>query len=113
MTTASFSVCGASLLTVTVISIDRLLAIQYHLRYAGVVTVQRVVYAITLNWLISGFLANFTLLGWEKIFLVVTTLTVAICLCVSTYSHAKLIVLLAAINKKFKHKRRQYKLEMV
>ena len=90
VTAASFSVCGASLLTVTVISIDRLLAIQYHLRYAGVVTVQRVVYAITLNWLISGFMASFTLLGWEKIFLVVTTLTVAICLCVSTYAHAKI-----------------------
>lgn len=38
----SYSVCGVSLLTVTAISVDRLLALQYHLRYVNIVTVQRV-----------------------------------------------------------------------
>ena len=89
-TIASYTVCGASLLTVTAISLDRLLAIHYHMRYASIVTIPRVIYAITLNWLISGFMASVLLWGSNEIFLVVMTSGVAICLYLSTCAHVKI-----------------------
>ena len=88
--TAAYTVCVASLMTVTAISLDRLLAIQYHMRYSSILTVPRVVSFIILNWLISGFLASIILWGSNEIFLVVMTLAVAICLCLSTFAHVKI-----------------------
>ncbi len=88
--TMSYSVCGASLMTVTAISLDRVLAILYHLRYASIVTVPRVIYVITLNWSVSGFLASLILWSSNNVFLVVMAVAVAICLCLSTYSHVKI-----------------------
>ncbi|KAJ7337837.1 hypothetical protein OS493_007995, partial [Desmophyllum pertusum] len=85
--TVSYSVCGASLFTVTAISLDRLLAVLYHLRYANMVTAPRVVYVMTLNWFVNGFLASFTLWSGPEVFLVVMATAVATCLCLSTYAH--------------------------
>lgn len=45
---------GASFLTVTAIGIDRLLALQLHLRYVAVVTPFRVRWLIIFIWVISG-----------------------------------------------------------
>ena len=90
--TLSYSVCGASLSTVSAISLDRLLAIQYHLRYASIVTVPRVIFVMAMNWLISGFLASLILWSEDKVFLVVMAVAVAILLCLSTYAHVKIYV---------------------
>ena len=85
----SYSVCGVSLLTVTTISADRLLALQYHLRYVNIVTVQRSSYLILFIWLVSTSLASLIL--WNgKIFLVVMALVVGICLCLSVFVHLKI-----------------------
>ena len=81
---ASYTMCGASLMTVTAISLDRLLAIQYHLRYASIVTVPRVIYVTALNWLVSGFLASLILWTGKKVFRVVLTLGVAFCISLSS-----------------------------
>ncbi|XP_078375217.1 melanocyte-stimulating hormone receptor-like [Oculina patagonica] len=88
----SYSVCGASLLTVTSISLDRLLAIRCHMRYTSLVTVPRVIYVMALNWIVSGFLASLILWSEDKVFLVVMTSAVAIFLCLSTYAHVKIYV---------------------
>ena len=88
----SYLACSASLLTVTAISLDRLLAIQYHLRYASVVTVPRVIFVIILNWLLSGLVASLILRKGNKAFLVVLAAGVAICLCLSTCAHVKVCV---------------------
>ena len=88
--TASYTVCVASLMTVTAISLDRLLAIQYHLRYSNIVTVPRVISVITLNWLISGFLSSVIHWGGNQAFLTVMTLWVAICLFLSTFAHVNI-----------------------
>ena len=85
----SYTVCGVSLLTVTAISVERLLALQYHLRYVNIITVQRVMYLMTLNWLASGFLASLIL--WSReIFLVVMAAVVGVCLCMSMFVHVKI-----------------------
>ena len=41
-----FSLCGVSLATITLISVDRLLAVQCHLRYATLVSQSRVISTI-------------------------------------------------------------------
>ena len=88
--TVSYSVCGVSLLTVTAISVDRLLALQYHLRYANIATVARVICVMTLNWLVSGFLASLILWGRNDIFLVVMAVVVGTCLSLSIFVHMKI-----------------------
>ena len=47
------SLCVVSLLTITVITVDRFLALHYHMRYATLVTESRVKYTLTIIWLIS------------------------------------------------------------
>ena len=85
----SYSVCGVSLLTVTAISVDRLLALQYHLRYVNIVTAQRVSYLILFIWLASTSLGSLIL--WkDKTFLVIMALVVGICLCLSVLVHLKI-----------------------
>lgn len=85
----SYSVCGVSLLTVTVISVDRLLVLRYHVRYVNIVTVQRVSHLVLFIWLASTSLASLILWN-EKIFLVVMALVVGICLCLSMFVHLKI-----------------------
>ena len=88
--TMSYWVCGASLSTIIAISVDRLLALTYHLRYNSIVTVPRVMCVLTLNWLTGGFLASLILWSGDEVFLAVMAVAVAIFLCISTYAHVKI-----------------------
>ena len=47
----AFFVCGVSLYSITAISVDRLIALLFHLRYASLVTKSRVRYTILVIWL--------------------------------------------------------------
>ena len=88
--TMSYWVCGVSLSTVVAISVDRLLALSYHLRYQSIVTVPRVLCVLTLNWLTGGFLASLILWSRDEVFLTVMAVAVAIFFCLSTYAHVKI-----------------------
>ena len=48
--TAKTAFLGLSMLTVTLIGIDRYLAVKLHLRYQGLVTLQRTVCAVVIMW---------------------------------------------------------------
>ena len=48
-----YSLCGVSFLTITAITVDRFLALHYHMRYATLVTESRVKYILIIIWLIS------------------------------------------------------------
>ena len=50
--------CGATFLTITAISFDRLLALQLHLRYHSLVTTFRVNVVVLLIWLVSAFFSS-------------------------------------------------------
>ena len=82
--TSSYTVCGVSLATLTAITIDRLLALKYHLRYSSIMTIQRAFCVIAMNWLTSSFLASLILWTSKLLFLFVMALVVAIFLCFST-----------------------------
>ena len=60
------SMSCASLLTMTVMSLDRYIAFHFHLRYKEIVTAKRVVVALVVVWLLSAFVSS-TLL-WNVMF---------------------------------------------
>ena len=79
------SLCSVSLLTITAITVDRFLALHYHIRYATLVTKSRVKYTLVITWffslLISGF--YFWSIRANKFILGVVTI---ICLIICTFS---------------------------
>ena len=59
-----YSVCAASFLTITAISLDRFLALHYHLRYFTVVTKSRIICTAAIIWLFS--FPSTALYFWNK-----------------------------------------------
>ncbi|CAH3171819.1 unnamed protein product [Porites lobata] len=53
----SVSLCGVSLTTITAISVDRLLALHYHMTYPNLMTTKRAMYASASLWFPSVLLA--------------------------------------------------------
>ena len=82
----AFIVCGVSFGHVTLISVDRYIAIQYPLRYISIVTLPRVLFFITLCWLASTFFSS--LLFWHlSAFLYVVAAVIMVFLGISTVIH--------------------------
>ena len=52
--TTSYALCSVSLLTLTVISMDRLLALLLRLKYRQVVTLRRTYLVVVIFWVVSG-----------------------------------------------------------
>ena len=84
-----FSVCGVSLSTITLISIDRFLAVQYHMRYATLVSQPRVISIIVMIWLFTFVCSGFHI--WDK-FLhhLLSAIYIAICLIISTFCYIRI-----------------------
>ena len=81
--------CGVSLLTITAITVDRFLALHYHMRYATLVTESRVKYLIIIIWSISLLVPFFYF--WKisvQIFLI--GVFIVICLIISTFSYIRI-----------------------
>ena len=81
-TISSWTTSGASLLTLSAVSIDRLLAVTLHLRYNAIVTVPRVFKTVVCLWVftIIVVLQQFwiTKLNWLVFPLVITLLTLLV-----------------------------------
>ena len=79
------SVCMVSLLTITTITVDRFVALHYHMRYATLVTKSRVKYTLVIIWLISFLVSGFDFwsIRVNKFLLGVITI---ICLIICTFS---------------------------
>lgn len=56
--TVSFAACGISLCTITTISVDRFLALHFHMRYPSLVTKSRTVHAIAIIWFLIFLLSG-------------------------------------------------------
>ena len=84
-----FSACGVSLATITLISIDRFLAVQYHMRYAILVRQSRVISVIFMIWLIAFVVLGFHI--WNK-FLhhLLSAVLIAICLIISSFCYVRI-----------------------
>lgn len=84
--TVAYSFCGVSLLIITTISVDRFLALHYHMRYSTIVTILRVRYMIALVWFIN-FLSSVVYFSNDFIYHFVIAVITGICLIVSTFSY--------------------------
>ena len=81
-----FSLCGVSLATITLISVDRLLAVHYHLRYATLVSQSRVIHMILMIWLFTFVCSGFHI--WDKfLYHLLSAIYIAICLIISTFCY--------------------------
>jgi len=84
--TIAYSFCGVSLLIITAISVDRFLALHYHMRYSTLVTISRVRYVISLLWCIN-FLSSAVYFSNDFIYHFAIAVITGICLIVSTFSY--------------------------
>lgn len=90
---ASAALCGQSIVTVTAISVDRLLALLLRLRYRQVVTFARMRRLVIISWIIN-FAAVTTRLWDERFFFLWCCLCIFLCLAISTCCYTKIYVTL-------------------
>ena len=84
--TVAYSFCGVSLLIITAISVDRFLALHYHMRYSTLVTIPRVRCMIAVLWCIN-FLTTAVYFSDDFIYHFAIAVITGICLTVSTFSY--------------------------
>ena len=84
--TIGHSVCGVSFLTITAISLDRFVALHYHLRYYTLVNKFRVRCTAGFIWCVSFIVVGFYF--WNKrLYRVIVGLTAVICFVISIFSY--------------------------
>ena len=88
-TMMTHSLCGVSLSTITAITVDRFLALHYHMRYATLVTQSRVQYTLIIMWLTSSFQTGFYFLN-ERVHSFLEGVLIVICLIISTFSYIRI-----------------------
>ena len=85
----SFLACGVSLFTVAAISVDRFLALHYHMRYANLMTTKRAICISAAIWVICIILSCLSF--WNrKVYFLVVAVGVALCLFISTFSYIRI-----------------------
>ena len=90
--TVSFSVCGVSILTMTTLSVDRFLALHYHMRYATLVTESRVKGFILFIWL-SSFLASGFYFKSNRLHSFIMAVSTALYFIISTFSYIRIYLI--------------------
>ena len=73
--------CGVSLCTMTAITVDRFLALHYHLQYPNLMTTSRAIYTIITIWCIIT-LFSFSILWSLSVYYFFATFCITICLLV-------------------------------
>ena len=79
--TMGFAGCSVSLWTITAITVDRFLALHYHLQYPNLMTTSRAIYTIITIWCIIT-LFSFSILWSLSIYNVLAAFCITICLLV-------------------------------
>ena len=79
VTAMGFAGCGVSLWTMTAITVDRFLALHYHLQYPNLITTSRAIYTIITIWCIIT-LFSFSILWSLSFYYFFATFCITICL---------------------------------
>ena len=84
--------CAASLCTITAITVDRFLALHYHMRYVTLVTKSRVKNALVIIWLLSFLELGFHF--WNnRIHDFLSGVVIIICLIICTFSYVRIYLI--------------------
>ena len=81
-----YSVCIISLCTMTIISLDRFLALHYHMTYATLVSTLRVRYTLGMIWLTNFVLSSFYFINASAYLFLVAGITI-ICIITSSFTY--------------------------
>ncbi|XP_078345212.1 histamine H2 receptor-like [Oculina patagonica] len=85
------SLSGISLVTITAITVDRFLALHYHMRYATLVTEARVQYTLVFIWL-AAFPTGFFF--WNtRIHTILSSVGNIICLIIYTFAYIRIYII--------------------
>ncbi|XP_078345761.1 melanocyte-stimulating hormone receptor-like [Oculina patagonica] len=87
--TVAFAACGVSLLTMAAISVDRFLALHYHMRYPNVMTTYRAMYISAILWLVS-FLLSFLPFWNMNVYYFVVAFCIVVCLLLSSICYIRI-----------------------
>ena len=85
----AFSACGVSFCTIATISVDRCLALHYHMRYATLVTHRRVMFFLLTTWLTNFLLSSIYFGNWKISYIIVAS-GIILCVSLSTFSYIKI-----------------------
>ena len=86
----STSLCGVSLATITAISVDRLLALHYHMTYPNLMTTKRAMYASASLWFLSVLLACLRVAWGSEVIFIFEGVYITICFVLSSASYIKI-----------------------
>ena len=86
----STSLCGVSLATITAISVDRLLALHYHMTYPNLMTTKRAMYASASLWFLSVLLTCLRVAWESEVLFIFEGVYITICLVLSSASYIKI-----------------------
>ena len=88
------SLCGVSLSIITAITLDRFLALHYHLKYAGLVIKPRVQCTLVMIWLTIIFvMPSFRLWTTERTFFLLAAVVTVVCLITSTFCYVRIYLI--------------------
>ena len=89
MFTLSALTCGVSLGMMAAISVDRFMAIHYHMRYPVLMTTKRAIHTSVTIWLVSILLSCLSF--WNKdVYFLAIAVGIAICILISTLSYIQI-----------------------
>jgi len=86
----SFFLCGGSLKTITAISVDRFLALHYHVTYAYLMTPKRVIFASASLWFVSILLPCLKVVWKSEVVFLIAGVVIKICFVISSASYIKI-----------------------
>ena len=93
MITIGFYFCLVSLATVTAISVDRYMALIYHMRYATLVTHSRVRYTLGIIWTISLLVNSIYFLSINGLYAMLLGVISGILLLISAFSYIRIYLI--------------------
>ncbi|EDO33978.1 predicted protein, partial [Nematostella vectensis] len=101
LTGLHFWVCyGVSFMTLSAISIERYLALRLHLRYKGIITTRRVLFAIILIWIIDVLLTSLQWIAEGTTHVRRTQLVLfMVCLLVTLIAHLRMLTIMRRHHK--------------
>ena len=89
LTVMAFSASCVSLYTITAISVDRFLALHYHMRYPNLMTAHRAMTTSAIIWLIC-FLLSLSSLWNKKFYFTSIAVNIVICILISTVCYIRI-----------------------
>lgn len=85
----AFSACGVSLCTMATMSLDRYMALHYHMRYEALVTISRVFYTLATIWFVDFVLGSSYFWSLKASYCIMAA-GIGTCIFISTYSYIRI-----------------------